>query len=473
MRACVCVWVCGCVGVYVLVCLASDAAAVGGITLGAQVALYGLLLRDDMPMPRPPLTSSGVGFLLYLNAEGVFFESVAAPWAELRGMLIARNQLAVAAHGLSCGDPRAMPPLLLSPVLCGKCFAQASCLVYHAAVEGGDRDSSGVPDAFDARCGGLSRAEKAYFAAWDRMITLECSGGGGGGGRGAASRRMWTESAEAREAAGQCLAGLLFEGGAVRADGAIVLRLRRPPAPAAASPAPASLGGRRHPGASHAAFAVGDYAVLSFSAGPYGVASGVVEAIDGGAVRLVCRRASPSVLVLIGARERDMEDLAPAPGALRRTLQLDKDESATQGKRMRGNLEALFGSDGGAPGASVAAERWRRLAVALEAPVFVDRPLPWEAAGADASPALAAARDRYADLHPEQQAAVRAVWRAEDYVAILGMPGSGKTTTMAVAIAMLVATGKSVLVTSYTHNAVDTILLKARAAARARCRAAA
>jgi DNA replication ATP-dependent helicase Dna2 len=42
------------------------------------------------------------------------------------------------------------------------------------------------------------------------------------------------------------------------------------------------------------------------------------------------------------------------------------------------------------------------------------------------------------------------------------MPGTGKTTTIAHIIRALVSQGKSVLLTSYTHTAVDNILLKIR-----------
>ncbi len=40
------------------------------------------------------------------------------------------------------------------------------------------------------------------------------------------------------------------------------------------------------------------------------------------------------------------------------------------------------------------------------------------------------------------------------------MPGTGKTTTIAILIESLVAQGKTVLLSSYTHSAVDNILLK-------------
>ena len=47
-----------------------------------------------------------------------------------------------------------------------------------------------------------------------------------------------------------------------------------------------------------------------------------------------------------------------------------------------------------------------------------------------------------------------------DYTLILGMPGTGKTSTIVHAIKGLVAQGKSVLLSSYTNSAVDNVLLK-------------
>ncbi|KAF4534256.1 DNA replication factor DNA2 [Lasiodiplodia theobromae] len=65
-------------------------------------------------------------------------------------------------------------------------------------------------------------------------------------------------------------------------------------------------------------------------------------------------------------------------------------------------------------------------------------------------------------MNSDQEAAVDKVFSAEDYALVLGMPGTGKTTTIAHIIRSLVARGKSVLLTSYTHTAVDNILLKIR-----------
>ncbi|KAL6069587.1 Tripartite DNA replication factor [Balamuthia mandrillaris] len=63
-------------------------------------------------------------------------------------------------------------------------------------------------------------------------------------------------------------------------------------------------------------------------------------------------------------------------------------------------------------------------------------------------------------LNVDQKKAIKKVLSAQDYALILGMPGTGKTTTIAHIVKSLVACGKSVLITSYTHTAVDNLLAK-------------
>lgn len=49
---------------------------------------------------------------------------------------------------------------------------------------------------------------------------------------------------------------------------------------------------------------------------------------------------------------------------------------------------------------------------------------------------------------------------ARDYALILGMPGTGKTSTMVHAVKALLMRGASLLLTSYTNSAVDNLLIK-------------
>lgn len=67
---------------------------------------------------------------------------------------------------------------------------------------------------------------------------------------------------------------------------------------------------------------------------------------------------------------------------------------------------------------------------------------------------------KHANLNEDQSCALNMVLNAKDYTLILGMPGTGKTTTITAIVASLVERGKTVLLSAYTNSAVDTIVLK-------------
>jgi DNA replication ATP-dependent helicase Dna2 len=143
--------------------------------------------------------------------------------------------------------------------------------------------------------------------------------------------------------------------------------------------------------------------------------------------------------VMLGL-DHALTDLACASSrntSSRTTFRVDKDELASGLGRLRDNLAQLFYAEGD--------HKRRNLIVDMKKPRF-ER--------------LVEETPRLAHLNADQQAAVDLVLKAQDYALILGMPGTGKTTTIAEIILALVSQKKSVLLTSYTHSAVDNILLK-------------
>lgn len=67
-------------------------------------------------------------------------------------------------------------------------------------------------------------------------------------------------------------------------------------------------------------------------------------------------------------------------------------------------------------------------------------------------------REMIKTLNDEQREALRRVLCAKDYVLLRGLPGTGKTQTIAILVIVLADMGQRVLVTSHTHSAVDTVL---------------
>lgn len=156
--------------------------------------------------------------------------------------------------------------------------------------------------------------------------------------------------------------------------------------------------------------------------------------------------------VVVGVdHELSLDSISRRLGALRRArgearegsggpviFRIDKDEMFGGMGRIRDNLAQLFYANGDT--------RRLSLVVDLTPPVFTSAP-----------PTLPTSTSH---LNPNQLSALSKVLSAEDYALILGMPGTGKTTVIAALIRVLVGMGKTVLLTSYTHSAVDTILAK-------------
>ena len=124
---------------------------------------------------------------------------------------------------------------------------------------------------------------------------------------------------------------------------------------------------------------------------------------------------------------------------------LDKDEFSNGMATIRNNLLYMMQKE------SFLAKKLRKLIVEGVAPLFTSTVPDYEALGADQGA-----------LNVDQKQAIAKVMSAKDYALVLGMPGTGKTTTIAHIIRALTAQGKSVLLSSYTHTAVDNILLKFR-----------
>lgn len=399
----------------------------------AQTMLYNLLLSDRYDV------EIVYGILYYMETS--LTKIVPAVRNELRHMIKQRNQLAVYVRERSVQ----LPPMKKSKHMCGKCYAQSSCFVYHKLADDGDGDTSGVKDKFNQVVQHLTPTHKEFFLKWEDLLTKEEKESQ------KLRRELWTMLSVEREKVGRCFANVIIEEGSASED----LHTQKI--------------NRYHytfikqdsvPGFSfvESQLAVGEPIVVSDEQGHFALALGFVTAVRKQRITVaVDRRLHNARIRQPGFDEHNNQvyasimDVVPegvrpeqSQGKIKESpikFRLDKDEFSNGMALVRNNIVSIMTNS------ELGYEKIRHLVVDLEPPEFKSVSTQYTISDRD-------------NLNVDQKKAIEKVMSAKDYALVLGMPGTGKTTTIAHIIRALIAQKKSVLLTSYTHTAVDNILLK-------------
>ncbi len=297
-------------------------------------------------------------------------------------------------------------------------------------------DVSAIADIYTEKTGHLSQTHADFFRTWERLIALEEQD------MVRFKKELWTLDAGEREKLGRCFADMVLDmssqeepahAGASRIH-RFTYRFQRRTDTGAES----LLNGHMN---------VGDAVTVSVAPDLFALCRGFI--LDLGPKHVALGVDHTINLPAIGARlskfPRRLSDVKNSTTAV--TFRIDKDEFSAGMGRVRENLAALF---------YVGGDTTRlRLVVDLAPPIFdVESELLTIARASSRCRALARS------LNAHQMLAVEKVLSSRDYTLILGMPGTGKTTVVAHLIRMLVEMGKTVLLSAYTHSAVDTILAK-------------
>jgi DNA replication ATP-dependent helicase Dna2 len=401
----------------------------------AQTSLYNLLLSDRYDI------DIAYGILYYMETS----QTIRIPTIrhELRHMIMQRNQLACYVRERNVQ----LPPMKRSTNTCGKCYAKASCFVYHRLADDGDEETSGMKSKFTDVVKHLTPRHQEFFLKWEDLLTKEEKEGQ------KLRRELWTMLSTEREKVGRCFANVVILEGSASED-CHNPKINRYEYTFV----------KEHPSSGFSfldsQLAVGEPIVVSDEQGHFALALGyVISARKQKITVAVDRRLHNARIrrtgfdqndnqVFAGIMEVVPEGASPAHSAGKATeaplrYRLDKDEFSNGMATVRNNLvqtmvDDVFGS-----------REIRRLVVDLAPPTFRTAPTQYSIAD-------------QANLNIEQKSAIEKVMSANDYALVLGMPGTGKTTTIAHIIRALVSQGKTVLLTSYTHSAVDNILLKLR-----------
>lgn len=399
----------------------------------AQTALYTLLLSDRYDVE---VTS---GILYYMQTSKTF--RIQGVRNEIRQMLIWRNLLASYVH-----NKLELPPMLKKEHMCKRCYAQTSCFIYHKLVESGDGETSAMKEVFDDAVGHLKPQHQRFFAQWDELLTKE--------ERDSMKfrRELWTMLSGEREQVGRCFSNVIIEPGSAseNLEGPKINRFTY-----------CFIKHARQPDFSftESQITVGEPIVVSDEKGHFALANGYVTSVRPRRVTVAVDRRLHNVRQrtkafdarrnqsFVGIMDVHMKGPNSSPGMEENepTLyRIDKDEFSNGMATVRNNLIRMMEAG------LFKAKELRELIVDRKAPSFKTSSTAYSLSGPASQQ----------NINVDQRAAIDKVMSAKDYALVLGMPGTGKTTTIAHIIRALVSQGKSVLLTSYTHTAVDNILLK-------------
>ncbi|EJD05682.1 Dna2-domain-containing protein [Fomitiporia mediterranea MF3/22] len=436
--------------------------AIAGMEHRAQTMLYTLLMAERYGTPLPsPISGSSChgsppgGLLFYTQSEEVI--RVPPGWNELRGLIMARNELAnylmrrsrrrkksfeeanskESMHEEKPAEVPFLPPTIDQERACGRCYVADACMLYRKAVEGVKDNYSPIAALYELKTGHLSENQLMFFKQWENLISLEEQD------MTRFRKEIWTLGATEREKSGRCLADMVLDptfDATSAQDNARIHRYtyrftRRPRSPSVLKDASSSSS----PSLLHGHVTSGEPVVISVLGDPrlVALARGYVLDLNPESIVVGCDHSlSPGSLKSWSSFPLAQEDIA---------FRIDKDDLLGGMGRVRDNLAQLFYVS--------SPRRLLEQIVDLKPPEF----------DAECHIPMDAALD---GLNACQQHALEHCLRARDYALILGMPGTGKTTTVAHMIKVLVEMGKTVLLTSYTHSAVDTILLKLKETAK-------
>ncbi|CCJ30384.1 unnamed protein product [Pneumocystis jirovecii] len=340
------------------------------------------------------------GILFYLEKGETI--QVFAVHNEIRGLIITRNNIAKYLKNY-----QNLPCMLKNTFTCKRCPVREPCF----ANESGTGDTSGLGNYFDEKTNDITPEYRSFFQHWSSMLSKEENE------TFRFRKELWSITSKKREEYGRCLSNLKIKKCHFISNKQEMLE---------------NINCYTYTLEKHcissndnsfldSEISYGDYIIVSDESGHFALANGSVIEIE---------LASITISVNKQLHKNDESVL----------YRIDKDELKNGISLARDNLTKLLYLKH--------EERRRELIINLSSPKFnlnftdfLNIP-------------------SYEELNDSQKAAIFKVMTALDYALILGMPGTGKSTTIACLIQILIANNKTVLLTSYTHSAIDNILLK-------------
>ncbi|KAG5438491.1 hypothetical protein PCANB_002595 [Pneumocystis canis] len=354
---------------------------------------------------------------------------------EIRGLIITRNNIAKYLKSYE-----SLPYMLKNTFTCKRCPVREPCF----ANESGTGETSGLGHYFDEKTNHITFEYYTFFQHWNLLLSKEENE------TFRFKKELWTITSKEREEYGRCLCNLKIKNcDFISSKQEILENINR-----------YTYTFEKHYLSSNenpfldSEISCGDYIIVSDEKGHFALARGNVIKIEPNSITVSVNQRLYSPLGILKdfssnynqtskdsfiykTFENNFNTIEDNKNVLYR---IDKDEFRNGMSLARDNLTKLLYLED--------EKRRRELIINLSPPKFNS-----EFTGFLNIP-------EYEQLNNSQKLAVSKVMTALDYALILGMPGTGKSTTIACLIQILIANNKTVLLASYTHSAIDNILLK-------------
>ncbi|CAG8556535.1 10524_t:CDS:2 [Diversispora eburnea] len=393
----------------------------------AQTAFYCLMMSDYYNVN----VSSGLLYYLKSQTEetGKMIKVPVVPH-ELRSLIIQRNKMA-----WFSSEKMSLPPVIKNKFQCGNCNLNTSCFLYHKACEKGTGESSGVANLFEKIVSHLQDHHLEFFNKWNELITLEED-------KYRFQPEIWNMQASLINDDDMCLKNMYLEPKSIKQNGEGNRQIK---CKFICQRVCVNL-------IFDTQFCIGDHVIISSEKENRTVANGYIEDITSNYIYVSLDRIPrcypkrmddfeiESCHSFIGLPEIGSSTNYSKMGITDTLYRIYKDELTSNMKLVRQNLVSLLVDEETA--------KLRKLIVDFKPPRF------------NMINEMSLNLDDMKTLNEDQITAVKLSLNAEDYAIILGMPGTGKSTTIVQIIKALVKNGKSVLLAAYTHSAVDNIIFK-------------
>ncbi|RXG72709.1 DNA replication ATP-dependent helicase/nuclease DNA2 [Armadillidium vulgare] len=374
-----------------------------------QVTLYSMIMSDRRKDPQS-------GLLLYLK-DGSMAE-VPAGEKEKKALIQLRNDVvrylaekSSKVEGTYLMKP-SFPPPLDSQRMCSRCAHLLTCTTL-LKVKGDDIPTEhSMNRLIPMATGHLSESHFEYFRKWCIMLHLEISATDNE----SSIRSLWCQDPSQRESHGNCLSHMSLARNPEDFSNGYFLHTfhRKNIMNNSIEQLPKC-------------FQVGE-SVLVSSESEIALSLGVVYNIE----------EKDSIALVLD------KDLTIYPSMKNKKLFIDRCE-------YQNNMSIFFTNVSELLRDTERSEKLRRLIIDKEPPDFKE---------GLARKLLLDNKSILKGMNKEQQRAILRSLLSQDYAILKGYPGTGKTSTIIGLVRLLNAAGHSVLLTSYTHSAVDNILLK-------------